>query len=67
MNMDKRNVLHADFYGAIDATKQAIKDCFVQEDLKQRINMTKCLIGAANEETVKGVKDKLACISVLVK
>ena len=67
MNMGKRSILHADIYGAMDSTKQTIKDCLVQEDLKQLINMNECLIGAANEETVKGVKDKLACTSGLVK
>ena len=65
--MGGRNVLYANFYGVIDAIRQTIKERFDQEDLKQLINMMKCLTGAANKETVEPVKDRLVCISDLVK
>ena len=67
INMGERNALHANLYGALDTKRQAIKDCFDQEDLKQLITINKCLIDAASKETVVHVKDKLACISDLVK
>lgn len=35
MSINERNVLHADFYGANGATRQAFKNRFDQEDLKK--------------------------------
>ena len=43
-NMGKINALHADFHGTLDAKKQAINNRFDQEDLKQLMNIKKCLI-----------------------
>ena len=61
------NISCANSYGEIDAIRQAIKDSFDQEDLKQLINIKKCLIGATNKETAQDVEEKLACISDLIK
>lgn len=65
-NIDTRNSLCVDLYEAIDATSQAIKDRFDQEDLRRLIDISKCLIGAANKEAVENLKDKLSFISDLI-
>ena len=66
-DIGERNALQANFYEAIDATSQAIKDRFDQEDLKKLMKINKCLIGAANKESSKeDAKDELACISDLI-
>ena len=65
--MGDKKGFHANFYGTLDAKRQAMNSCFDQEYLKKRINFDKCLICAASKETVEHVKDKLACISDLVK
>ena len=64
--MSDRSILHTNFHGAVDATRQAIKDRFDKDDLKQLVNVTKCLIGAINKETLADVNEKLTCISDLV-
>ena len=65
--MGERKVFHANFNGAIDTTRQAIKDGLDQEDLKQLINMDKSLTGGTSKDSVEYIKEKLACISDLVK
>ena len=65
--MGERMVFHANFNGAIDTTRQAIKDGLDQEDLKQHINMDKSLTGGTSKESNEHVKKKLACISDHVK
>ena len=66
-NMDKSDVPRAYFYGAIDVISQAIKNRFDQDDFRKLISISYCLIGAANKELCKDVKDKLACNSVPIK
>ena len=56
------HVLHDIFCGAIDATRQAIKEWFDQEQMLDNMNMNKCLIGAATKETIEHVKEKLGRI-----
>ena len=60
--MGEGNIFRASCYGAIDGIRQTIKDRFVQEDLKQLININKCLIDATNKETVQDIEEKLAYI-----
>ena len=66
-DMDESDVLRANFYGAIDVISQAIKNCFDPDDFRKLISISNCLTDAANKELCKDVKDKLACISELIK
>eukprot|EP00794_Sanderia_malayensis_P013016 gene13016-14356_t len=55
-DIGERNVLQANFYEAIDATSQAPKDRFDQEDLKTLLSINKCLIPyekAAREQRMR--------------
>ena len=65
--MDESDVLQATFYGAIDVISQAIENRFDQDDFRKLISISNCLIGAANKELGKDVKDKLACNSEPIK
>ena len=66
-DMDESDVPRANFYGAIDVISQAIKNRFDQDDFRKLISISNCLIGAANKELCKDVKDKLACNSEPIK
>ena len=66
-DMDESDVPRANFYGAIDVISQAIKNRFDQDDFRQLISISNCLIGVANKEICKDVKDKLVCNSEPIK
>ena len=58
--MGERNIFLANSNGAIDATRQAIKDRFYKEDLKQLININKCLICVTNKEIARAQTEHLS-------